>query len=51
MNNEQRVLGRRGARELTPDETENVSGAFTTLLSVCSIPLPGTRGCDPDLSH
>jgi hypothetical protein len=51
MNNDQRVLGRQGARELTPDEANNVSGGFTTLLSVCSRPLPGMSGCDPDLSH
>lgn len=47
-NNDNRVLGRQGAIELTPSETDNVMGGLVTLLSVCSRPFPGTTGCDPD---
>ena len=50
MNNEKRVLARQGAIELTPSETDNVNGGFVTLLSLCSLPRPGTSGCDPDTS-
>jgi hypothetical protein len=48
MNNDNRVLGRRGAKELTPSETDHVIGGVSTLLSVCTIPRPGTVGCDGD---
>lgn len=32
--NKNRVLGRRGARELTKEQTQEVSGGLSTLLSV-----------------
>jgi hypothetical protein len=48
MNNDKRVLGRQGAKELTPSETDHVIGGVSTLLSVCTIPRPGTVGCDGD---
>jgi len=35
MNDEKRVLIRRGARELTPTETDLINGGFRTL-SLCS---------------
>jgi hypothetical protein len=35
MNEQNRVLGRKGARELTPAEMEMTSGGFITL-SVCT---------------
>lgn len=41
MNNQNRVLIRRGARELTPAESEIVNGGFITL-SIC------TNGPHPD---
>jgi hypothetical protein len=50
MKDDNRVLSRRGAKELTPGEIEQVNGGFTTLLSVCSIPRPGTQGCDSDVT-
>jgi hypothetical protein len=50
MKNNQRVLSRRGARELTPGETDHVRGGILTLLSVCTIPRPGTHGCDGDVT-
>jgi hypothetical protein len=36
MNQDNRVLGRKGARELTPQEIESVSGAIRTQ-TVCTI--------------
>ncbi len=48
MNNDNRVLGRRGAKELTLNEADLVTGGVSTLLSVCTIPRPGTTGCDGD---
>ena len=50
MNNDNRVLGRRGAKELTPSETDHVMGGVITLLTVCTIPQPGMQGCDGDKS-
>ena len=50
MNNDKRVLGRRGAKELTPSEADHVNGGITTQLSVCTIPRPGTQGCDGDVT-
>lgn len=47
-NNDNRVLGRLGAKELTPSEADHVTGGITTLLTVCTIPRPGTVGCDGD---
>jgi hypothetical protein len=41
MNNQNRVLIRRGARELTPKESEIVNGGFATF-SLC------TSGSSPD---
>ncbi|HET9283742.1 MAG TPA: hypothetical protein VFR24_17445 [Candidatus Angelobacter sp.] len=48
MNNDKRVLGRKGAKELTLSEADLVNGGISTLLSVCTIPRPGTVGCDGD---
>lgn len=43
MNSENRVLGRTGARELTPEEVENVTGAFQAhTLTAC--PVSGSNG-------
>jgi hypothetical protein len=50
MNNDQRVLSRRGARELTPSEANHVTGGILTLLSLCTIPRPGMHGCDGDVT-
>jgi hypothetical protein len=47
MNNDNRVLGRQGAKELSPSESDHVVGGFSTL-TVCTIPSPGTVGCDGD---
>jgi len=47
MNKDKRVLGRQGARELAPGEADHVNGGISTL-SVCTIPRPGTQGCDGD---
>ena len=48
MNNDKRVLGRQGAKELTPSEADHVNGGIITRLTVCTIPRPGTTGCDGD---
>lgn len=50
MNNENRVLGRQNAKELTLSEADHVIGGINTLLSVCTIPRPGTHGCDGDMT-
>jgi hypothetical protein len=42
MNKNSRVLGRMGARELTIDETECVTGSITVHTDVCSRPFPGS---------
>ena len=48
MNNDKRVLARQCAKELTPSEADHVNGGIITRLSVCTIPRPGTVGCDGD---
>jgi hypothetical protein len=48
MDNAKRVLARLGAKELTPSEADHVNGGIITRLSVCTIPRPGTVGCDGD---
>ena len=51
MNNQNRVLIRRGARELTPTETDLINGGFRTLSLGSSSPSPdgdqhvGEVGC------
>jgi hypothetical protein len=51
MNNQNRVLIRRGARELTPTESEIVNGGFATFSLCTSSPSPdgdqhvGEFGC------
>lgn len=51
MNRQNRVLIRRGARELTPTETNLVNGGFGTLSMCSSLPSPdgdqhvGEVGC------
>lgn len=47
MNDAKRVLARQGAKELTSSEADHVIGGVSTL-SVCTIPRPGTTGCDGD---
>lgn len=42
MNKSNRVLSRTGARELTIEETEHVSGALTIHTDNCSRPFPGS---------
>jgi hypothetical protein len=44
MKQDIRVLGRKGARELTPREVEQVTGAIRTL-TVCTLPV---KACDGD---
>ena len=44
--NSNRVLGRQGARDLTPAETNHVTGAFHTA-TVCTF---GPKGIDGDVS-
>jgi hypothetical protein len=46
MNNDNRVLGRRGARELTPRETEHVTGGIQTN-TLCTFD-PESRSKDGD---
>ena len=46
MNNDNRVLSRQNARELTPAEVDHVSGNINTL-TICSWnPTLGTKDCD-----
>jgi hypothetical protein len=45
MNEQDRVLIRRGARELTPEEVERISGGLRTL-TLCSIGSSGQRDGD-----
>jgi hypothetical protein len=51
MNNQNRVLIRRGARELTPSESEIVNGGFATFSLCTNAPSPdgdqhvGEFGC------
>ena len=44
MKDDNRVLGRKGARELTPREIEQVRGAIKTT-TVCTLPI---TACDGD---
>jgi len=46
MKKDNRVLGRKGARELTPREAEGVTGAVRTTTE-CSI---GPKGLDGDVN-
>jgi hypothetical protein len=53
MNQDKRVLSRRGARNLTAEETKVVSGAIhvttqlcTILTTAISVHGPGDGGCD-----
>jgi hypothetical protein len=47
MNQDNRVLGRKGARELSPAEVEHVAGAVQVRTeTVCSI---GPKGLDGDV--
>jgi hypothetical protein len=50
MNDENRVLVRKGARNLTPEEAEKVTGGFRTL-TVCSIGPSGQRDGDTSLGE
>jgi hypothetical protein len=46
MNENNRILSRQNARELTPAEVDHVSGNINTL-TICSWgPAPGTKDCD-----
>jgi hypothetical protein len=46
MNENNRVLSRQNARELTPAEVDHVTGNINTL-TICSWgPSPGTKDCD-----
>lgn len=49
MKNDKRVLARQGAKELASSEADHVVGGISTL-TVCTIPRPGTVGCDGDTS-
>jgi len=49
MNDDKRVLARQGAKELTSSEADHVVGGLSTL-TVCTIPRPGTQGCDGDVT-
>lgn len=40
MSRDNRVLGRKGARELTGEEAAVVSGSINVRTNVCTIPLP-----------
>ena len=51
MNNDKRVLARQGAIELTPSEADHVNGGIITLFTLCTIPRPGTTGCDGDTTY
>jgi hypothetical protein len=50
MNTENRVLGRRGARELTPHETDHVTGGIQTQ-TVCTAPEPDFPHPDGDVGE
>jgi hypothetical protein len=43
MNSDNRVLSRKGARELTPREVELVAGAIGTL-TACTLPVKANDG-------
>jgi hypothetical protein len=44
--NNNRVLSRQNARELTPAEVDHVTGSINTLTICSSSPKPGTNDCD-----
>jgi len=46
MKENNRVLSRQNARELTPAEVEHVSGNINTLTICSSRPKTGTNDCD-----
>lgn len=46
MNNDNRVLSRQHARELTPAEVDHVSGNINTLTACSRNPILGTSDCD-----
>ncbi|HEY6350599.1 MAG TPA: hypothetical protein VI636_14430 [Candidatus Angelobacter sp.] len=48
MNQDNRVLQRIGARELTREEIENITGAINTLTAFCSAPQPKYPTGDSD---
>jgi hypothetical protein len=48
MNHDNRVLQRIGARELTPEEVEHITGAYNTLTIACTNPQPGYPNRDSD---
>ena len=48
MNQDNRVLQRSGARELTWEETQQISGAINTLTAFCSAPSPRYPSGDND---
>ena len=43
---ENRVLSRQNARELTPAEVDHVNGSINTLTFCSASPKPGTNDCD-----
>jgi len=45
-NNNNRVLSRQNARELTPAEVDHVTGSINTLTICSSSPKLGTNDCD-----
>ena len=45
MNQDNRVLARNGARELTPNEAEAVSGGALSRFTICTLPPHGDRDC------
>ena len=48
MNQDNRVLQRTGARELTREEVEQITGAINTLTAFCSAPGPKYPTGDSD---
>lgn len=48
MNQDNRVVQRIGARELTREEVEQVTGAINTLTAFCSVPSPKYPAGDSD---
>jgi hypothetical protein len=46
MNDNNRVLSRRNARELTPAEVDHVTGSINTLTICSTTPKTGTTDCD-----
>jgi hypothetical protein len=46
MNENNRVLSRQNARELTPAEVDHVTGSINTLTICSANPTVGTKDCD-----